>query len=89
MTTKDYVYLGLILLTAGFADVEWQVYVGAGAALAMFVVGAAVARPAWAEIRAAIENGDAPRAAAGVRPFTRALVLENLLWVLALGAMVA
>ena len=53
----------------------------------MFVVGAAVGRPAWNRIKESIEAGDAPQAAAAIKPFTRALALENLLWILALATM--
>lgn len=80
--------IGLILLGPGFADTPLQIYFGLAAALGMFVVGATVARPAWREIRAGIETSDSPRAAAGVKPLARALVVENLLWVVALGAMI-
>ena len=79
--------IGLILLTVGFADTPIETYVGLAAVIAMFVVGAAVGRPAWNRIKASIEAGDAPGAAAGIKPFSRALALENLLWILALATM--
>jgi hypothetical protein len=79
--------IGLILLSVGFADTPIETYVGLAAVIAMFVVGAAVGRPAWNRIKASIEAGDAPSAAAGIKPFTRALALENLLWILALATM--
>ena len=79
--------LGLIYLVWGFAEAPLRIYFGLASALAMFVVGLTVARPAWQRIRLGIETGDIPAAAAGEVPFTRALALENLLWVLALGTM--
>ena len=81
--------VGLILLGPGFADTPLQIYFGLAAALGMFVVGATIARPAWKEIQAGIEESDQPRAAAGVKPFARALLVENILWIVALGSMVA
>ena len=80
--------IGLILLTTGFADAPVRIYFGLAAALGMFVIGALVARPAWAEIQGGIQSGDTPRAAAAVKPFTRSLVIENFLWIVALGSMV-
>ena len=80
--------VGLIHLVFGFANAPLRIYIGLAAALAMFVIGATVARPAWQQITVGLEQGDTPGAAAGVGPFNRALVLENLLWVLALGTMV-
>lgn len=80
--------VGLIPLTTGFAKTPVRIYLGLAAAIEIFIIGALVARPAWNEIKGGIETGDAPRAAAGVKPFTRALVLENLLWIVALGSMV-
>ncbi len=79
--------IGLIFLTTGFADTPFTIYFGLVAVIAMFILGAVVARPAWNRIKAGIEAGDAPQAAAGVKAFTRALVLENLIWILALGSM--
>lgn len=81
--------LALINLVWGFAEGPLRIYLGLAAALAMFVVGAAVARPAWKRVRSGLEAGDVAGAAAGVGPFTRALALENLLWVFALATMVA
>ncbi|MGA7280471.1 MAG: hypothetical protein WBZ40_01680 [Acidimicrobiia bacterium] len=80
--------LGLIYLVWGFADAPVRIYLGLGAALAMFVIGAALARPAWNRIEAGLTEGDATTAAASEPQLRRALLLENLLWVLALGAMV-
>lgn len=78
---------GLILLTVGFADTPVRIYVGLGAVIAAFVVGAAVGRPAWIKIKASIEAGDAPQATAEIKPFARALAIENLLWIVALASM--
>lgn len=80
--------IGLILLTTGFAGTPLRIYFGLAAAIAMVFVGGLVARPAWKEIREGIIDDDLPRAAAAERPFTRALMIENLLWIGALGAMV-
>lgn len=80
--------VGLILLTTGFADAPVRIYFGLAAALGIFVIGALVARPAWADIASGIESDDVPRAAAAVKPFSSALVIENFLWIVALGSMV-
>lgn len=79
--------LALIWLTTGFAETPLPIWLGFAAALAMFVVGATVARPTWKVIRSGLENGDYPRAASRLRTFVGALHLEGLLWVLALTAM--
>jgi hypothetical protein len=79
--------LALIWLTTGFADTPLPIWLGLAAALAMFVVGGAVARPAWRVIRQGLAEDDYPRAASRSRSFVSALHLEGLLWVLALTAM--
>jgi uncharacterized membrane protein len=79
--------LWLIYLTTGFMDAAITTYVALGAVLAIFVVGASVARPAWNRIRDAVVADDIPTAAASVTGFTRALNLESLLWILALTMM--
>ena len=80
--------IGLIALTTGFAETSVWIYFGLAAAIGILIIGALVARPAWNEIKGGIETGDAPRAAGRVKPFTRALALESLLWIGALGSMV-
>ncbi len=80
--------LWLIYLTTGFASAPFQTYVALGAVLAMFVVGASAARPAWKEIEAAVREGDTPHAVGASIGFGRALNLESLLWILALTMMV-
>jgi hypothetical protein len=81
--------LGLIYLVWGFADVPVRIYIGLGAAVLMFISGATVARPAWNRIRSGLDAGDPTMAAAAEPQLRRAFLLENLLWVLALAAMVA
>lgn len=78
----------LVYLTTGFADASIQTYVALGAVLAMFVVGASVARPAWKKIEDAVREGDTPHAVGASIGFGRALNLESLLWILALTMMV-
>lgn len=78
----------LMLLTTGFADAPVEIHIALGAVIAMFLVGFFVARPAWRNIRSAIEKGDTPGAAGGVTAFNRALGLESLLWILALTMMI-
>jgi hypothetical protein len=80
--------LALIYLTTGFGDAPLRIYVGLGAVLAMFVVGAVSGRPASKQIKAGLLEGDAVMASAAEPRLRRALGLENLLWVLALGTMV-
>jgi hypothetical protein len=79
----------LMYLTTGVLDAAPNTYVALGAVVASFLVGGAVARPAWKRIREAVEAEDIPRAAAGVTTFNRAISLESLLWILALTMMFA
>lgn len=78
--------VGLILLTTGFADAPMNIYAGFAIAITMFLVGAFMARPAWKRLAAAENRADRVGA---VKGFTRTLALENLLWVLALAAMLS
>lgn len=79
--------LALIWMTTGLAETPPAIWLGLAATLAIFVVGAAVARPAWGVIRSGLEDNDYPRAASRLRSFTGALHLEGLLWILALASM--
>ncbi len=78
----------LMYLTTGFTSERWQIYAGAGAALAMFFVGGLVARPAWNRLRVAVEQGDTPLAVGAAKGFNRAINLESLLWILTLTMMI-
>ena len=80
--------LALTYLVWGLTGAPIRINLGLAAALGMFIVGATVARPAWRRIRSGIERGNAPSAASGIGPSTRALALENLLWNFALGTMI-
>jgi hypothetical protein len=80
--------LALTQLVWGITGAPIRIYLGLAAALAIFIVGATASRRAWRRIRSGIDAGDAPAAASGVGPFTRALALENLLWIFALGTMI-
>jgi hypothetical protein len=62
---------------------------GIMAALASIAVGSVLARPAWGSLEAAVGTGDLATAGAFGRRFSRLLHVENLLWVVALWAMVA
>jgi hypothetical protein len=59
------------------------------AAIGAIVMGATLARPAWAALEQAVERGELAVAAAYGRRFARHLHTENLLWLAALTAMVA
>lgn len=72
----------------GFSDAPVRIWVGLGAALAIFLVAYSITRPAWRRIRSGMEQGDPASASSGVVRFRQALMLENLLWVLALATMV-
>lgn len=63
--------------------------VGVMAALGAIAVGASSARRAWNSLVGAVGEGDLALAAAFGRRFSRAMALENLLWLAALVAMVA
>ncbi len=62
---------------------------GIMAALGAIAVGASGARRAWQSLVGAVEQEDLALAAAFGRRFSRAMGLENLLWLAALAAMVA
>lgn len=81
--------LYLIYLTTGFADAPIRIYLGLTGAVAMIVVGATLAGPAWKHLRTALESGDYPGAFSRLNPFIRGLRLENLLWVAVLTAMLS
>jgi len=80
--------LWLMHLSTGLTSASVETYAALAAVFAMFVVGGAVASPAWAKIRSAIEAEDTPGAMAGVSGFNKAQSLESLLWVFALVMMV-
>lgn len=80
--------LWLVYEVFGFADTPIRIWVGLGSALAIFLVAISFARPAWKRIRSGMEEGDPASAASGVVRFRQALMLENLLWILALASMV-
>lgn len=79
--------IGLIVLTTGVAEAPLRIWLGLAAVLAMFVVGAVVARPAWRDVRGGLEANDLPEAASRVGALVGALRLEALLWILALTTM--
>lgn len=79
--------IGLIMLTDGFAETPLRIYVGLGAVLAMFAVGALVGSPAWRGVRGGLEADDLPRAASRMGSLIGALRLEGVLWILALTTM--
>lgn len=81
--------LGLIYFGTGFAEAPLRIYLGLAATIAMVVIGATMARPAWKTIRMGLLDGDAAGASAGEPALRRSLTLENLLWLAALGAMVS
>lgn len=78
----------LMDLTTGLTRARFEIYVALAAVLAMFLVGALYAGPAWNRIREAVDAEDTPGAVGGATAFNRALNLETLLWVLALTMMV-
>lgn len=78
----------LVTLTTGFAGAQVTIFIALGAVIAMFLVGALVARPAWKRVEKAIDVGDTPAAVGGASAFNNALNLEGLLWILALAMMI-
>lgn len=78
----------LVYEVFGFTDAPIRIWTGLGSALAIFVVAVVIARPAWKRIRSGMEDRDPASASSGVVRFRQALMLENLLWVLALVTMV-
>lgn len=81
--------LGLIYLTTGFAEAPVRIYFGLAAVVVMILIGASMARPAWNTISEGLHTDDPVKAAEGVPQLRRALLLENLLWLVALGTMVS
>ncbi len=53
--------VGLVQLVWGLTKAPWRIYVGLVAVLAMFVVGAVLARPAWNRIEFGAEVRRHPR----------------------------
>ncbi len=81
--------VALVYYTTGFADTPLLIYLGLAAVLAMFVVGAFVARPAWKTILTGLSQQDVVAASAGEPRLRQSLLLEDLLWILALATMVS
>jgi hypothetical protein len=80
--------VGLVFITTGWGEASALIWVALGAALAMFVVGGVIARPAWMRIEAGVAEGDLRKAHQEAAVFKRTLVAENTLWIIALTAMV-
>ena len=79
--------IALIVLTTGFAETPLRIWLGLAAVIAMFIVGALLATPAWRVVRTGLEANDLPHAVSRVGSLIGALHLEGLLWVLALTTM--
>jgi hypothetical protein len=79
--------VGLLVLNSWTATA--LLGVGIMAALGAIAVGASSARRAWRSLVGAVGKDDLALAAAFGRRFSRAMALENLLWLAALAAMVA
>ena len=62
--------------------------VGILAAIGAIVLGAVAARPAWTGLAAAVSSGERELAGAYGRRFSRYLHFENVLWLVALAAMI-
>lgn len=81
--------VALILAVGGPGSVPDRIYVGAGIVIVMFIVGAAIARPAWIRVRKSIDSGDRVGGRGAVRRLNLALLIESVLWVAALSTMVS
>lgn len=79
--------IALIVLTSGFAETPLRIWLGLAAVIAIFMVGALLASPAWRDVRAGLEANDLPRAVSRVGSLIGALRLEGLLWIVALTTM--
>ncbi|NND01316.1 MAG: hypothetical protein HKN91_00880 [Acidimicrobiia bacterium] len=81
--------LALIYAVGGFGAVPSGIYVGAGIVIVMFVVGATVARPAWLGVKRSFDVGDTVGARQAAGRLNTALLVEGVLWVVALGTMIS
>jgi small-conductance mechanosensitive channel len=79
--------IALIVMTTGFAGTPLRIWLGLAAVIAIFMVWALMARPAWREVRSGLEANDLPHAVSRVGSLIGALRLEALLWILALTTM--
>ncbi len=79
--------VGLLVLNSWTASA--LLGLGTMAALGAIAVGASSARRAWTSLVRAVNERDLALAGAFGRRFSRAIALENLLWLAALAAMVA
>lgn len=79
---------GVLVYRRGIGNVEWTVHAGAGAAVAVIVVGLLVTRPARRELRQALVAGQRPEATAASRQLATAINLEGACWLAALVMMV-
>jgi hypothetical protein len=79
--------LVLIHLSGGFGEMPLRIHLGLALVIVMFVLGATLARPAWNRVRAAIPDnlGEARKSA---RVLAGVLIVEQVLWLAALGTMV-
>ena len=78
----------LVFMTTGWSDLPARIWIGLGAALMMVLIGASLARPAWMRIQASVEEGALREAQERAVFFKRTLAAENVLWIIALTAMV-
>ena len=76
-----------LLFWIGPGEVRPAIHIGLVVAVAMFVVGAVVARPAWSLVKRGIESDDPESVRAGAARLSGALGLESALWVVVLATM--
>jgi hypothetical protein len=77
----------LIVLIGPVAVSPW-VFAGLTLVIAMFAVGALLARPSWNRLKASVETGDRRSARIAADALTRALNIESVVWVAVLVTMV-
>ncbi|MCI0677993.1 MAG: hypothetical protein L0Z63_02985 [Actinobacteria bacterium] len=77
----------LVLLRGPSAIPRWT-FAGLALVIAMFAIGAVIARPAWIRFKTSVESGDRPSAQNAADTLSRALNIESVVWVAALTTMV-
>ena len=79
---------GLIVARGGFKGLPVRYHVGLALAIAIFVVGGAVVRPAWLGVKAAALKGDFDSARAGAKRMAAGSGVIQLLWTIIIVLMV-
>ena len=78
----------VLVILAGPAAISRWIYAGLTLVIAMFAIGALLARPAWIRFKTSLEDGDRSSAQNAADMLSRALNVESIVWVAVLITMV-